>query len=165
MKISKKLQDAINKQIAMEFEASHMYLAMAAWFETQNLPGFASWMKIQAGEENEHAMKFFNYVVERGGDVELTDLKLLKSSWKSPTDAIQDAYDHECKVSTSINEIGELAKAEKDNATYSFLGWFFDEQVEEEATADELLQQLKLAGESKGNLMYIDRHVGKRAKE
>jgi ferritin len=156
------MEALLNKQMNAEFYNSQLYMAMAGWFEGQNLPGFASWMEIQAVEERGHAMKFYNHLKERRGAIAVGGVPAAPVKYKSALDAIQAAFDHEVHVSQEINKLMEAALAEKDFAAVEMLRWFVTEQVEEEANVDAILQQLKMVGESKGSLMYIDRHVGKR---
>ncbi|MBN2430277.1 MAG: ferritin [Acidobacteria bacterium] len=159
---SKKMEKALNKQINEELFSSYLYLAMSAWFESRNLPGFAQWMKVQAGEENEHAMKIFNFIFERRGDVELEAIEKPQAAWKSPLDAFEAAFKHEQHISGCINDLMDLAISEKDHATQAFLQWFVNEQVEEEASADAIVQQLRMIGESKNALFMLDRALGQR---
>jgi len=135
---------------------------MAAWFESTNLKGFARWMRVQAQEEMSHAMKFFDHVVERGGTVGLAEIAAPPDKWDSPLAAFEDAYKHECKVSSLINNLADLAAGAKDHASGVFLQWFINEQVEEEAAADEIVQKLKMIGEHKGGLFMLDRALGER---
>ena len=162
MKINKKMQEIINEQINHEFDSAYLYLSMAAYFESNNLLGFAAWMKKQAQEESVHAMKFYQYVHERQGIVALKAIPQPKAEWKDALEAFSDAYAHELKVTGLIHMIADAANAEKDHATSSFLKWFIDEQVEEEANADAIVQKLKLIGEHKGALMMLDRELGQR---
>ncbi|OGS56498.1 MAG: ferritin [Elusimicrobia bacterium RIFOXYB2_FULL_62_6] len=160
--ISKKMEEILNKQMNAEFYNSSLYLAMAAWFEGQNLPGLAHWMEVQAGEERGHAMRFYNHIKERRGVILVSGVDAVPVNYKSPLHAFEAAYAHEVKVSAAIDKIVEAAGAEKDFATAVMLQWFVSEQVEEEASTDAAVQQLKMAGESKGGLMQIDHHLGKR---
>jgi len=162
MKIGKKMEDAINAQITHEFEAEHTYLGIAAYFEALTLPGFAHWMQKQAAEERTHAMKFFKYVCARGGSVSLDALAKPVSSFKSVLAAFEAAYAFELTTTKKINALYELAIAEKDFASASMLKWFIDEQVEEENNATQNIEQVKMAGESKGALMHLDHRFGKR---
>ncbi|NTV23006.1 MAG: ferritin [Nanoarchaeota archaeon] len=162
MKLSKKLSEIINRQINSEFASGYLYLAMAAYFESQNLAGFGSWMKKQAAEEQAHAMKFYSYLVERGAAVSLAAIEAPKAEWKSPLEAFQDVYAHELKVTGMIYQIVEAAQAEKDHATVSFTKWFVDEQVEEEANASMIAEKLKLIGANTGGLFLLDRELGAR---
>lgn len=162
MILSKKMEELLNKQMNSEFYSSHLYLAMAAWFESQNLTGFAKWMEVQAEEERTHAMKFYNYIKERRGKIKISQIPELKSEYKNTLELFQEAFNHEENVTKQINGIIEAAYEEKDYASVEFLNWFIKEQVEEEASIDSILQQLKMIGESKGSLFYIDRHMAKR---
>jgi len=154
---------ALNKQMNAEFYNSHLYLGMAAWFESQNLPGCAHWMKLQAEEERGHALRFYKHIVERRGTAKVDAVKAPPAAYKSPLAAFEAALAHEDSVSATINDIISSATDAKDYATVSFLQWFVNEQVEEEAQTDAIVQQLRMAGESKGGLMQIDHHLGKRA--
>ncbi|MGM0366398.1 MAG: ferritin [Actinomycetota bacterium] len=160
--ISKKLEGAINEQINAELFSSYLYLSMSAYFESVNLPGFANWMKIQAQEELFHAMKFFDFVNERGGKVELKDIKASQWQWETPLEVFEHVYSHEQKVTGLINNLVEMAVGEKDHATNNFLQWYVAEQVEEEATANGIVQKLKLMGDSGNALFMIDQELGKR---
>jgi ferritin len=157
--IKKKIIDAINKQINAEFYSSFLYLSMAAYFEDQNLPGMANWERVQAKEETTHAMKFYNFLSERGGRIVLDTIAKPSSDWKSPLDVFQTGLAHEQKVTAMINTLMDLAVAEKDHATISVLQWFVDEQVEEEANADAIVKKLKLAGNMAGALFMIDKEL------
>ena len=146
--ISEKMENELNEQINKELFSSYLYLSMAAYFESTNLNGFASWLSVQAQEELIHAMKIYGFVNERGGTVDLKAIEAPKKKWKSPLDAFEDAYAHEQMISRSIDAIVDKAIAEKDHATNNFLQWYIKEQVEEEATADEIVQKIKLSGEA-----------------
>lgn len=152
--ISEKLEDIINKQINRELYSAYLYLSMAAWFESKGFSGFANWMRVQFEEETFHAMKFFDYVNERGGRVKLMDIEAPKKDWDSPLDIFNDTYEHEKKVTALINNIMKLAIDENDYAAISFLQWYVDEQVEEESHANDLVEKLKLIG-NKGNALYM----------
>ena len=157
-----KIEEAFNKQINAELFSAYLYLAMVAYFESRNLKGMANWMRMQAQEENLHAMKFFDFINERGGRVTLTEIASPQVEWASPAAAFQAAYEHECKVSGLINELVDLALGEKDHAANAFLQWFVTEQVEEESTVHEIAEQLKLAGNQGGMLFMLDRELGQR---
>jgi len=159
---NKKIEELLNKQLNSEFYNSHLYLAMAAWFEIQNLPGFAAWMEVQAEEERKHALKFYSHLKERRGNIKISQVPQPPTEYKSALEVFQAAYDHEVAVSKEINHLMEAALAEKDYAAVQLLNWFVNEQVEEESQTDAVLQQLKMIGESRGSLMYIDRHLAKR---
>jgi ferritin len=160
--ISKKVQNAINEQINAEMYSAYLYLSMSAYFEDQNLSGFANWTRIQAQEEMTHAMKFFDYINERGGRVELKAIENPPDNWKDPTDVIQNVYDHEQKVTGLIHNLVKIAREENDYATENMLQWYVDEQVEEEANADQILQQLLLIGGQGQGLLMMDRELSRR---
>jgi ferritin len=161
--INSKVEQALNDQIRKEFYSSYLYLSMAAKFESMNLKGFAHWMQVQASEETKHAMKIYAHVNERNGKVVLQPIDAPPSNWKSAKEMFTQAYQHEQKVTESINKIVELAKAKKDNATEVFLQWFVNEQVEEEASTNEITQKLHLIGENAPALVMLDSELGKRA--
>ena len=160
--ISEKMQDAINKQVTAEFYSAHLYLSMAAYLESIDLPGFANWMRIQYQEEVSHAMKMFDYVIERDGRAIIAGFEDPQVEWKSALDIFEGAYAHEQKVTAMINNLMDIAIAEKDHASQIFLQWFVNEQVEEEASAKGVIQQLKMLGDSKGGLFQMDRELGRR---
>jgi len=154
--------DELNRQVNAELYSSYLYLSMAAYFESINLKGFANWMKIQAQEEVTHAMKFFDYINERGGRVTLDTIKKPPAEWKSPLDVFETTYKHEVNVTKMINSLVDLAIREKDHATYNMLQWFVAEQVEEEASADAIRQQLKFIGKDGRGLLMLDRELSRR---
>jgi ferritin len=160
--MSEKMVKALNEQINAELYSAYLYLAMAADFQSKNLEGFANWMRVQTQEEMVHAMKFFDFIVERNGKVELEAIQKPPVSWPTPLAAFEAAYKHEQLVTDKINKLVELAQSAKDHATESFLKWFVDEQVEEEASADRIVQKLKLVKESSGGMLMIDHELGKR---
>jgi ferritin len=160
--ISRKMEQAINEQINAELYSAYIYLAMSTYFGSQNLPGFANWMRVQTQEEIVHAMKFYGFVNDRKGRVVLSAIDKPPVEWKSPLDVFKAAYEHEQKITGMINNLVDLAVKEKDNTTNSFLKWFVDEQVEEEASADKIVQQLKLIKDSAGGLFILDKELGKR---
>jgi len=162
MVIKEKMQKAVNKQINAELYSSYLYLAMAAHFEANNLLGFAQWLEVQAKEENTHAMKFYKYVIERGGKVTLTEIAAPPLEWKSPLAAFETVYAHELKVTALINDLLKLAKEEGDSATELLLQWFIDEQVEEEANAMLIVEKLKLIKDSSQGLLMLDKELGER---
>ncbi len=160
--LNQPVQDAINNQIRDEFYASHLYLSMSAYFEAEGLSGFASWMRKQSEEEREHALKFFDYVHDRGGRVVLQPVGEVASKFESPLDAFKKAYEHECKVTASIKNIYEVAGNEKDYATQVMLHWFLEEQVEEEKNATDVIDMLERVGSSGQGLLMADRQLGAR---
>jgi ferritin len=154
MKLSKKIENAINKQINAELWSAYLYLSMSAYYESINLSGFANWMHVQAQEEVGHAMRFYKHVIERRGRVTVSAIAAVPTTWKSPLHAFEDAFKHEQKVTKMIDDIGTMAAAEKDYATTNMLQWFIDEQVEEELSTDTIVQKLKMIGSNTGGL-YI----------
>jgi ferritin len=135
---------------------------MSAYFESINLKGFASWMRVQTQEELVHAMKFYDYLIERGGKVVLSSIESPPTEWPSPLAIFENAYQHEQKVTGLINDLVDLAIAEKDHATNIILQWFVSEQVEEEASADEVVQKIKLMGDARGGIFMLDRELAQR---
>jgi ferritin len=160
--LNEKIQAALNKQLNAELYSSYLYLSMSGYFQSINLPGFANWMRVQAQEELVHAMKFYDFINERGGRVMLQPVEGPPTEWSSPLDAFENAYKHEQKVTGLINDLVNLAVKEGDHATNIFLQWFVTEQVEEEASADEVVQKLKLMGDDGGGLFMLDREMGGR---
>jgi len=160
--LSEKVQGALNDQINFELYSSYIYLSMAAWFESQDLPGHANWMKTQATEELMHVEKFYHYVNERDGRVTLSAIDSPPQEWKSPLDAFQHAYEHEQEVSQRINKIVDVTLAESDHATNNFLTWFVNEQVEEEASVKDVISQLKMIGDDGHGLFMLDKDLGSR---
>ncbi|MBF0586466.1 ferritin [Prosthecochloris sp. N3] len=160
--LSKALQKALNDQIQKEFYSSYLYLSMAAYAESMNLPGFAHWLKLQQQEEHGHAMKFYKYVNERGGRVELQAIEQPQAEFPSPTAMFEEVLKHEQFITASINKLYEKALKENDYATQVMLQWFIEEQVEEEASASEILETLKMAGEKGQALLMLDRQLARR---
>ncbi len=158
----KAVEDAINNQIKDEFYASHLYLAMSAYFEADNLPGMAKWMRTQSEEEREHALKLFDYVNDRGGRVVLQPVGEVPAEFGSALEVFQKAYDHECGVSASIRKIYEIAGNEKDYSTQQILHWFLEEQVEEEKITSDVVELLKRVGDTGHGLVMVDRQLGSR---
>lgn len=153
------VQTALNNQIRMELSAFYTYMSMTAYLEAEGLRGLATWMRHHADEEMMHAMKIYDFIHERRGRVLLQALPEPRTQWQSPIDVFEDALKHEQKVTASINQLMELAIEQRDFATQSFLKWFVDEQVEEEAVVDEVLQQLRLIGDFKPGLYLLDRDL------
>jgi len=160
--VDEKMQEALNKQLNAELYSSYLYLSMSAYFQSVNLGGFANWMRVQAQEELMHAMKFYDYVNERGGRVTLHAVEAPPFEWGSPLAAFEDVYRHEQRVTGMINKLVDLAVEARDHATNNFLQWFVSEQVEEEASADEVVQKLKLVGDDASGLFMIDRELAQR---
>jgi len=160
--IKEKNQDALNKQLNAELYSSYLYLSMSAHFESVSLKGFANWMRVQAQEELTHAMKFYDYIHERGGRATLTSIDAPQTQWDSPLAVFEHVYKHEQKVTGLINDLVDLALSEADHATNNFLQWFVTEQVEEESSADEIIQKIKLLGEARGGLFMLDQELKQR---
>jgi len=160
--ISSTMEKALNEQVNAELFSAYLYLAMVAYFKDKNLDGFATWMTAQNQEETFHAMKFFNYVSERGGRVVLSAIEKPQFEWDSPLAAMEAALAHEKYITGRIYDLVNLAQDEKDHATASFLRWFVDEQVEEEDNVNAVVQKLRLIGKDAGGLFMIDRDLGSR---
>lgn len=160
--LSEKMEEALNGQLNRELYAAYIYLAMSAYFEDQGLKGFASWMRAQSAEELTHAMKFYDYILSRGGRVALSRVEDPPGEWDSPLAAFEGALAHERKVTGWIAELKDLAIEERDHATRVFLQWFVTEQVEEEESVGEVIQRIRLAGEAPGGLFMVDKELGQR---
>lgn len=160
--IKEKIREALNQQLNAELYSSYLYLSMAAYFESINLKGFANWMRVQTQEELVHAMKFYDFIIERGGKSILSSIEGPPTEWASPLAVFEHAYEHEQKVTGLINNLVDLSTAEQDHATTNFLQWFVAEQVEEEASADEVVQKIKLMGDASGGLFMLDRELAQR---
>ena len=163
--ISKTMQDAINEQINKEFFSSYLYLSMAAYFANKNLAGFSNWMRVQADEEREHAMKLYEHLEDRGGRVELKALAAPKTDWASNLEAFQEAAEHEAMITASIHALYEVALQEKDYAAQVLLQWFITEQVEEERNAAEIIADLQLIEERGTAVLMLDKQLSKRNAE
>lgn len=161
--IGKAMQDAINEQINKELFSSYLYLSMVAWFEDHNLPGFAHWMRIQEAEEREHAMKLYDFILERGGTVALKAIASPKAQWASPMQVFEEAAAHEAMISASINSLYETALQEKDYPAQIMLQWFISEQVEEEKNAAEIVASLKMIEARETAVLQLDHQLGKRS--
>jgi ferritin len=160
--LHEKIEKAINKQINAEFASAYLYLSMATYLNDQNLAGFSNWMKAQYEEEKFHAMKMYDYVLERGGSVVLDTIEKPKHNWKNIIDVFKDTLKHEEGVTALINDLTSLAIDQRDHATVNFMQWFVDEQVEEEASVSELLAQLELVEGKGSGLFMLDREAGQR---
>ncbi len=160
--ISKSMQDAFNEQINAELYSAYLYLSMATYFKEKSLDGFAKWMECQTMEEQYHALKMYGYVNERGGRVVLKPIEGPPVEWDSPLAVFRAVAEHEAKVTGLINTLVDLAIKEKDHASNNFLQWFVSEQVEEEASADEIVQKMKLVENAPGGIFMLDQELGKR---
>ncbi|HOT13557.1 MAG TPA: ferritin [Bacteroidales bacterium] len=162
MKISKKIEEVLNKQVNAELWSAYMYLSMSAWAENKGFKGFANWMRVQFHEETSHALKILDFILTRSGEVKLEPIAAVKTSWDSLLSMMEETYEHECKVTSLINQCYEVALAEKDYATATMLQWFIEEQIEEEANALEIIDVLKITGEKSGGVFYLDKKLGHR---
>ncbi|WP_346858115.1 ferritin [uncultured Draconibacterium sp.] len=157
--LKEKMLAALNEQINAEQYSSLLYLSMSAYLNDIGLPGFANWMYVQYQEELSHANKFFNYVVERGGKVELKAIKQMPTTWEGVIDIYEATLEHERLVTNLINNLVDVAIEERDHAAQSFLRWFVDEQVEEEANVTEILDTLKLINGQGNGIFMLDREM------
>ncbi len=159
------MEKALNKQITAEFESFYVYRQMQGYFQDLNLDGFAHWLDMQAQEEHIHAMKIFEFVLDRGGKIELGAIGAPPKTWESPLAAAEAALAHERHISSLINDLVNQAKDDRDNPTETFLRWFVEEQVEEEASVDRIVQRMKLAADSSAALLMIDTELAGRQPE
>jgi len=160
--LKKSVEDALNKQLNAELYSAYLYLAMSAYCETIPMKGFAKWLRIQSEEEKNHGMKFFDYIIEAGGTVQLARIDAPKGEWNSVGEVFEQVYEHEKKVTGMINNLMDIAVREKDYATQNFLSWFVKEQVEEEANASEILARIKMLKDIAGHMFWLDKEIGKR---
>ena len=160
--ISDKMSDAINKQINREIYSAYLYLAMSAYSNDIDLPGFANWFRIQYQEEMAHAFGLYDYLIERDGRPVLLTVDQPPKEFGSPVEIFEQALGHERQVTAWLNELMSLAVDEKDFAAQNFMQWYINEQVEEEATAKSIIQDLKMAGENNSTLFMINRELAQR---
>jgi len=160
--ISKKMEQALNDQVNAELYSAYLYLSMESYFKSLNLNGFANWVRVQTQEEVTHAMKIYDFINERGGRAILRSIEGPPTKWDGPLAVFEAVYAHEQKVTGLINNLVDLAIQEKDHATNTFLQWFVNEQVEEESSADEIVQQLKIIENAPGGMFMFDRELGQR---
>ncbi|MBE2279642.1 MAG: ferritin [Ignavibacteriaceae bacterium] len=162
MTLSEKVFKVLCDQVNAELYSSYIYLSMSSWFDSTGYSGFAKWMRAQADEEREHAMKIYDYILERNGRVILAAIPAPKSEWSSVKEVFADTLAHEQKVSAMINNIADVSFSEKDYATVEFMNWFLKEQVEEEASVGAIVDKIEMIGESKNSMYLLDRDLGKR---
>lgn len=162
--ISDKMQKALNEQINAELFSSYLYLAMAAYFESEKWIGFAKWMQVQSEEEYNHAMKFYKYINDVDGKVLLDAIEKPKLKWKSPLEVFEEAHKHELYITERISSLVNLANQEKDYPTNLFLNYFVKEQVEEVSAVAQIVHKFKLLSDNKTSLFLLDRELGMRAK-
>ena len=160
MILSKKLSEAFNAQVNAEMWSSNLYLSMSVHFQKLGLNGFAHWMKKQAEEEMEHAHKMIDFAIDRGGDITIGQINVVPTAWGSVTELFEHVYKHECYVSELIDKMVDIAEEEKDHASRDFLFWFVREQVEEEATAQGIVDKIKKAGDT--GIFFVDSQLGQR---
>ncbi|HEX2182024.1 MAG TPA: ferritin, partial [Rubrobacteraceae bacterium] len=156
------VRDAMGEQIKHELYAAYLYLSMAGSFEVANLTGFAHWMRHQSREELEHAMKFFDFLLDRGEHPDLQAIEAPPYAFRSPLDTFEQALEHEKEVTGRINALYELAVRESDLPAQVMLNWFVTEQVEEEKSATEIVERLRMAGEDSAALLLLDSELGQR---
>lgn len=159
------MQDAINTQIRNEYYSSYLYLSMSAYCESRNFPGFASWLRRQSEEELVHAMKLLDYMLDRGGRVVLESIDRPPSEFGTLLEVFEELLEHEREVTGMINSLYDLALSQNDHATAVALHWFIEEQVEEEKSAEEVVEKLKLAADNGAALMILDAELGSRQGE
>lgn len=163
--IAPKMLDAFNQQINEELASAYLYLAMSAHCETTSHKGFGAWLRVQFQEEQQHALKMVDYVLERGGQLALKPVAAPKADFGPVTAVFESVLAHERHITASIHRLYELAVSEKDVASQVFLQWYVSEQVEEEANASEILDKLKLVGDRPGAALYLDKEYGKRGRK
>ncbi|MDA3898948.1 MAG: ferritin [Spirochaetes bacterium] len=162
MKLNDKMLKALNEQINFEWYSAYIYQSMGAYFKGMNLNGFSNWMDVQAKEEMTHGFKIYNYVFDRGNQVELLAIDKPQASWKTIADVFSVALEHERKVSSRFFDILELCRELKDYSTENFVQWYINEQVEEESTVQEILERIEFAGDSKEFILMLDNELGQR---
>jgi len=160
--LSKTMSVEMNEQVKHELFSAYLYLSMAAHFEAANLGGFASWMRLQAAEEQEHAMKFFDFILDRGGKVALQAIDQPQVEFGTPLNVFEKVLAHEQHVTALIHKLYALAVKDEDYASQVFLNWFVTEQVEEEKNASTILETLKLIGDKSNAIYQLDHQLGKR---
>jgi len=160
--VGKKVRDVMNEQVKHELESYYIYLSMVAYFHSQGLDCMAHWMRCQAHEEMIHAMKFFDHILDRGAPVKLPDLKQIKTTWKTPLEAWQDAYEHEKFITAKINNITKISREENDYTSEPILSWFLNEQIEEEKNTEKVARELAMVENSKEGILLLDRELAAR---
>lgn len=160
--VSENMEKALNAQLNAEVYSGYLYLSMAAYFEDEDLAGFANWMRVQASEELDHGMKFYDYIIRRGASVTLTAIEAPQTEWDSSLAAFEHVLEHEKMVTGLINNLVNIAIEEKDHATNNFLQWFVEEQVEEEENAMELVGKVKRAQNSVDLMYTLDSELASR---
>jgi ferritin len=162
MRFKKSVEEILNKQINAEFWSAYLYLSMSSYLAQKGLTGFANWMRVQYQEEVSHALKIFDYVIARGGNVKLEPIAAVETDWKGIKEIFDSTYEHECKVTDMIHNCYEVALKERDHATANMLQWFIDEQAEEEESALEIIDKLKMVGDNGAALYMMDKELAAR---
>ena len=162
MAINKKMEQAFNEQINKEYFSEYLYLAMKARFADMNLEGFVNWFDIQVQEERAHAEGMYNYVLERGGQIELFSIDKPAIKGTTPVEIFRQVLEHEEFVTSRINAVADVADEVKDRAALIFLNWYIKEQVEEEASVGGVLAKLELIGDDKQGLLALDKELATR---
>lgn len=160
--IKKSIEEALNKQVNREYYSAYLYLSMSSYLDSINLKGFAHWLRVQAREELAHGMRLYDHLIAMNGRALLQPIEAPPEEWKSTQEIFEQVYDHEQKVTAMISALMDLALEKKDYATAAALQWFVTEQVEEEANALAILEQIKTVGDVPGHLFYLDHHLAKR---
>lgn len=160
--LSAKVQEALNAQINAEFWSAYLYLSMSAWCAAEGKPGMANWYEVQFMEEQDHARILFNYVLQRGGKVELKPIEAVPTAWTDAMNVFEETLKHEEKVTSLINNLYAIAHSENDYATLSMLKWFVDEQVEEEDNVRTLIDKLKMMEGNGYGLFMLDKDLAAR---
>ena len=160
--LAKKVEAAMNDQLQKELQSAYVYLGMSAYCESESLPGIAAWLRRQFDEEQEHAFKFYNFIIDRGARVELKQLDAPPTTYGSALEVFETALDHERAVTRSINELYDLVAKEKDFASQAWLDWFATEQVEEEKTVGQIVDDLRRVGPSGDGLFFLDKDLANR---
>ena len=163
--LAKKVESALNTQLQKELQSAYVYLGMSAYCETESLPGMAAWFRRQFDEEQQHAFKFYEFIIDRDGHVELQRLEASPTSYDSPLAVFETALAHERKVTAAINDLYDLVAREKDFASQALLDWFATEQVEEEKTVGQIVDDLKRIGSDGNGLFMLDKDLGTRTPE
>lgn len=160
--LNKKVEEALNAQINAEMWSAYLYLSMAAYCHANGNPGMGNWFQVQFQEEQDHAKIMFNYIIQRGGHVELKAIEAVPTTWENPLDVFESTLAHEQKVTSLINNLFALTTQENDYATQSMLKWFVDEQVEEEENAQNIIDNLRMIKDNGYGLYMLDKELGAR---
>ncbi|HNX95715.1 MAG TPA: ferritin [Holophaga sp.] len=160
--ISRTMQDALNEQINLEQFSAQLYLAMSAHCDSRSFKGFAQWLKVQSGEESAHAVKLVDFLLDRGGELELRPIAAPPKDFGGIIQVFEQTLDHEKGITAKISALFERARAEKDYASEIALQWYVTEQVEEEARVGEVVDHLHAVGDQGGAVWYLDSRLGKR---